>query len=147
MGFPAVRPIRKPDKPDRSDQPDNTEHSVSSSGLEAALTTFERETGAAVKALTAAYERPRSFKPQLRAASCATSGPASTVPGAVRPGGRGRSGPARRLDLRRGRLLRDGGSPQVLALGAARNLHAFESDDRILSYPVIVRRLTATRRC
>lgn len=110
-------------------------------GLEAALNTFEREAGAAVKALSGALREAKKLQSaavhgqlrDLRTGIDTSAKLADQAAGAVR-------------DLRaawtfdEGAHFADGGFvKEVLALGEQEQLSAVESDDRILSYPVIVR--------
>ncbi len=110
-------------------------------GLEAALSTFEREAGGAVKALTNALREAKKLEAaavhgqlrDLRGGIDASVKLADQAADAVR-------------DLRavwtfdEGAYFADGGYvKEVLALGEQEDLKAVESDDRILSYPVIVR--------
>ena len=109
-------------------------------GLEAALNTFEREAGAAVKALSGALREAKKLQAaavhgqlrDLRAGIGASVTLADQAADAVR-------------DLRglwtfdEGAHFADGGFvKEVLALGEQEDLKAVESDGRILSYPVIV---------
>ncbi len=114
---------------------------MNSEGLEAALDTFEREAGDAVKVLTSALREAKKLQQaalhgqlrDLRSGIDTAAKLADQAADAVR-------------DLRgawtfdEATHFADGGYvKEVLALGAEEDLRAVESDDRILSYPVIVR--------
>ena len=110
-------------------------------GLESALDTFERRADGAVKALTTALREAKKLQAaavhgqlrDLRAGIDASAKLTDQAADAVR-------------DLRgawtfdEAAYFADGGYiKEVLALGEQEDLKAVESDDRILSYPVIVR--------
>lgn len=114
---------------------------MNTEGLEDALTTFEREAAAAVKALSNALREAKKLQAaaahgqlrDLRAGIDTSAKLADQAADAVR-------------DLRGAWTFdevahfADGGFvKEVLALGELEHLSAVESDDRILSYPVIVR--------
>lgn len=113
---------------------------MKSQGLEAALNTFEREAGAAVKSLAGALREAKKLQAaavhgqlrDLRNGLDASTKLADQAADAVR-------------DLRdlwtfdENAYFADGGFvEEVLALGESEDLSAMESDGRILSYPVIV---------
>jgi hypothetical protein len=114
---------------------------VNPEGLEAALDTFEREAGGAVKALTSALREAKKLQTaavhgqlrDLRAGIDTSAKLADQAADAVR-------------DLRAAWAFDEadyfasgGYAKEVLALGEQEDLKAVESDDRILSYPVVVR--------
>ena len=108
--------------------------------LEDALTLFERETAAAVKSLTAAL---RETKKLLAAASV---GQLRDVKNGIDTADRLADQAAAAVrDLREAWTFDEatyfasgGYTKEVLALGEAEDLRAVESDERILSFPVIV---------
>jgi hypothetical protein len=117
------------------------EHNVNPEGLEDALSKFERDAGAAVKALSGALREAKKLQSaalhghlrDLRSGIDTSARLADEAADAVR-------------DLRGAWTFDevahfvDGGfAKELLALGEQENLKAVESDDRILSYPVIVR--------
>jgi hypothetical protein len=120
-------------------------HAVESISLEEALATFERDAAAAYKALSAAAREVKKLQASatvgdLRAlrnaadASVRLSDQGAEAVGALRS--------SWQFDetayFEGGELTRE-----VLALAEAEGLQAFESDDRILSYPAIVQVVTA----
>lgn len=110
-------------------------------GLEAALTQFERDTAAAVRALSAALRETKKLQ------AAATTGQLRDLRAGIDSSARLADQAAEAVgDLRstwtfdEAEHLAGGGyTKEVLALAAEQGVQMFESDERILSYPAIVR--------
>ena len=113
---------------------------METAGLEDALLTFERDASAAIKTVSAALRELKKL-----AASAAVGDLRALRQGADASAQLGDQAARAVHDLRDGwqfdevAYFESGGfTKEVLALGAEERLQAFESDDRILSYPAIV---------
>jgi hypothetical protein len=113
---------------------------MSAKGLEAALDDFERETAAAVKALSAALREAKKLE------SAAKSGQLRDLRNGIDNSAKLADQAADAVRDLRGAwsfdeaayFTKGGFTREVLALGAQQDLQAVESDERILSFPVIV---------
>jgi hypothetical protein len=113
---------------------------MSVTGLEAALDDFERETAAAVKALSAALRETKKLE------SAAKCGQLRDLRNGIDNSARLADQAADAVRELRGawsfdesaHFAKGGFTREVLALGAQEDLQAVESDERILSFPVIV---------
>lgn len=113
---------------------------MSSQGLEAALNDFERETAAAVKALSAALREAKKLQ------SAAGHGQLRDLRNGIENSAKLADQAAEAVhelceawSFDEAAYFADGGfTKEVLELGAQEDLHAVESDERILCFPAIV---------